>query len=122
MFDGVRAVVEREVDLGEGVRLWVGEGVGGDVEDVGLGDGRDVAGDEGYVQGELAEGHGAGVRLPGELVFRDAVEDTFGDDEFVAKFLLQEFESGHGVDLYRESFLDVGGIVKGDRRSGFGLR
>lgn len=88
LFDGVRALVEREVDFGEGVRLRVDEGVGGDVEDVGLGDGCDVAGNEGDVQGELAEGHGAVMRFPGELVFGDAVEDSFGEDEFVAKFLL----------------------------------
>src|ERR1700719_3852445 len=51
---------------------------------------RDAVRDQGDMQGELTEGHGFGMRLPGELVGGNSFENTLGGGALLLKFAQHE--------------------------------
>jgi len=85
--------LEEVVVVGE---VEVGPGDGGGIAAGGGEDEVDLLRQRGDVHGEAAEGHGFGVRLPGDEVGGDALEGAAGHGEFDVGGLEEEVGLGHG--------------------------
>ena len=84
-------------DLGAALGLREVE-FGRDLRGVIFNEARHGTGHEGQVKGELAGRHGSFVRLPGQLVFGETLEETARDGRLGFEFDEHGFSDGVGSD------------------------